>query len=120
MSVSLAVKLTSTHRQVSMRLITPLILMLSLSGCSAVLARTGEDRQTGSPFAGLNHATENAGACSLYAFYDFFPALIITVPVGLFDMATSFVSDIILLPIDLIVDDPGGSKQELCEIKWAP
>ena len=96
------------------------VLILLLSGCSGLLARTGENHQTGSPFAGLHHATENAFSCSLYAFYDFFPALIVTIPVGLIDMAASFVTDIILLPIDLMIEDPGGSKQELCEIKWGP
>ncbi|MBL4797845.1 MAG: YceK/YidQ family lipoprotein [Oleispira sp.] len=41
-------------------------------------------------------------------------------PVGLVDMAASFVTDIILLPVDLLVEDPGGSKEVLCEIKWGP
>lgn len=96
------------------------LLIITLSGCSGVLARTGENHQTGSSFPGLYYATENAGSCSLYAFYGFFPALIVTIPVGLVDMAASFVTDIILLPVDLIVEDPGGSKKELCEIKWGP
>ena len=103
-----------------MRLFIIPVLIVLLSGCSGVLVRTGGDNQFGSPFAGLHHATENAGSCSLYVFYDFFPALIVTIPVGLIDMAASFVTDIILLPIDLMVEDPGGSKQELCEIKWGP
>jgi len=103
-----------------MRLFIISLFVLTLSGCSGLLARTGENHQTGSPMAGLNHATENALSCSLYVLYDFFPALIITIPVGLVDMAASFVTDIILLPIDLMVEDPGGSKKELCEIKWGP
>ncbi|MBL4871797.1 MAG: hypothetical protein JKX72_12710 [Robiginitomaculum sp.] len=41
-------------------------------------------------------------------------------PIGLVDMAASFVTDIILLPVDLLVEDPGGSKKVLCEIKWGP
>jgi uncharacterized protein YceK len=96
------------------------LLIITLSGCSGVLARTGENRQTGNPLAGLEHATENAFSCSFYAFYDFFPALLVTIPVGLIDMAASFVTDIVLLPVDLIVEEPKHSKQELCEIKWGP
>jgi uncharacterized protein YceK len=51
-------------------LITPL-LVFTLSGCSGLLARTGENSQTGKPLAGLNHATENALLCSLFVLYDF-------------------------------------------------
>lgn len=103
-----------------MRFILISALLFTLSGCSGLLARTGDNRQTGAPLAGLHHATENTISCSLYALYDFFPALIVTIPVGLVDMAASFASDIILLPIDLIVDEPEHSKKELCEIKWGP
>jgi uncharacterized protein YceK len=103
-----------------MRLLIITLLVLTLSGCSGLLARTGENPQTGKPLAGLNHATENALSCSLVVLYEFFPALIVTIPVGLVDMATSFVTDIVLLPIDLIVDEPKHSKAELCEIKWGP
>lgn len=103
-----------------MRLFIIPVLIVLLSGCSGVLVRTGGDNQFGSPLAGLEYASMNTFSCSLAAFYGFPPIILVTIPVGLVDMAASFVTDIVFLPVDLIIDEPEKFKEELCPFMKGP
>lgn len=103
-----------------MRLLIISLLIFTLSGCSGVLVRTGKDNQFGSPLAGLEYASMNTMSCSIAAFYVFPPVILVTIPVGLVDMAASFVTDIVFLPVDLIIDEPEEFKEELCPFMKGP
>ena len=101
-----------------MKHLCSVILLLSLSGCSSILARVGDRGTLGTPYSGVEYAVENGEDCTVAALLSFPPAVIVTVPVSLFDILTSAVADTVLLPLDLLMDDDGLGNRSLCHLDW--
>ncbi len=95
-----------------------IVLLFILSGCSSFLAHTGQDSQLGKPYAGFDYAKRNAENCDTMYMVGFPPSLLVTLPISFLDIATSAVSDTILLPFDIAIDDPQTNKRALCEFNW--
>ncbi len=99
-------------------IIVVLFVILPLHGCSSILARVGEQGTLGTPYSGVSYAFENGEDCTMAALLNFPPAVIVTVPVSLFDILTSAIGDTLLLPLDLLAADDGWGNRSLCHLDW--
>lgn len=95
-----------------------IILFFILSGCSSLLAHTGQDNQLGKPYSGFDYAKRNAENCDTIYMIGFPPSLLVSLPVSFLDITTSAFADTILLPFDIAIDNPKTNKRALCEFNW--
>jgi len=93
-----------------------LLLIVMISGCSSITSRVREDSQLGKPYAGLEHAFDNAGECNAAAFLTFPPLPLLLLPISAVDVVSSLVLDTVILPVDLFVDNKEGGINSLCHI----
>jgi uncharacterized protein YceK len=95
-----------------------LCVSVALTGCSSLIAHTGEDSQLGKPYSGLEYAIDNAETCDTLMMIGFPPSLLVTIPISVIDIATSTVADTVFLPFDIAVDNPTTPKKSSCDITW--
>ncbi len=102
-----------------MKLLVGVIAAILLSGCSSISARTGRDTQLGKPFSGVSHAIDNAVECNIMSLLAFPLTPLLLIPVSVTDIALSAASDVVMLPIDLIVNEEQGGKPSLCHVNMS-
>ncbi|KDM93465.1 hypothetical protein EA58_00950 [Photobacterium galatheae] len=90
------------------------MLVISLSGCSSIIARVGENHQNGNEYAGVSYAVENAANCNFSLFVNAPPAIILMLPISIADILASAVMDTVLYPIDAWVENNNRHKSALC------
>ena len=86
--------------------ITKIIIVLSflftLIGCSTSIARS--DNGIGHSFIATEKNISSFKTVNGFTLKNFFPGLIITLPITLLDLGISVVTDIVMLPLDLAIE----------------
>lgn len=98
-------------------------ILFSVSGCSSILGRVNDKNPIGIPYGGLNNSIENAADCTVGAILMPNPFLfILSVPVDLVDISSSFILDTILLPLDFTYSNKIDRKfrYHYCSINFNP
>jgi uncharacterized protein YceK len=98
-------------------------ILFSVSGCSSIFGRINDNKPIGIPYGGLNNSIENAASCTLGAILMPNPFLfILSVPVELVDISSSFILDTILLPLDFTYSNQIDRefRHHYCSINFNP
>ena len=89
-----------------------------IAGCSSVGVRTGENSQAGKPYAGVPYALEGNGNCIMFWMIFGTPlSLPFTLTYATVDIASTLVTDTLLLPFDLVHDEPARKRtNDRCQV----
>ena len=102
-----------------MKYILLVIVLFLLAGCSSIIARTGDDGQSGEPYLGFEYSVKNAKACNVAAILSFPPALIVSLPISVVDIVGSLLLDTVIAPIDLVMEKNRKIKRSVCHMDWS-
>ncbi|UTM56066.1 hypothetical protein L4174_009390 [Photobacterium sp. CCB-ST2H9] len=97
-----------------MKILYIIILAISISGCSSIIARVGENHQNGNEYAGFDYALENAANCNFSLFVNAPPAIVLMLPISIADILSSAILDTLLYPIDALIENNNRYKSALC------
>jgi len=84
-----------------MKLIISILLIIITTGCSSILSKS--HKGFGHPYEGSKVSVDTALCLNVISLLLFPPAVLVTLPVSIFDVATTAVTETVFLPADLLV-----------------